>query len=281
MAVLITGGSGFIAAELAARLAASRPIVVLTRSKLQADWPVVKGAFQSFEDLRKLDGCEIDSVVHLAAVTGGSGEEEALDVNVQGSRRLFRYLLDRGVRKVITASSIAAVGCLDRQFTPLALPIPDDHPCLAKDMYGVSKSFVEQLAGYFHRRYPDADLVSFRFGSVVPEDWPGRSIGPDTPLHVPFAELARVYVSDVVRALELALDAPHTPGARVFNLVGPDASCVVPTAEMLRAVLGERADRLDLSYYERPGNEHKPIYALERIREAFGFVPQRSMRKPQ
>ncbi|MDF2726182.1 MAG: hypothetical protein K0Q59_5860 [Paenibacillus sp.] len=279
MAVLITGGTGFIAAELAAKLAASRPIVVMTRSKLQADWPVVKGAFQSFEDLRKLDSFEIDSVIHLAAVTGGSSEEEALDVNVQGSRRLFRYLLDRGVRKFITASSIAATGCLDRLFTPLAAPIPDDHPCLAKDIYGVSKSLVEQLTGYFHRVYPDADFASFRFGSVVPEDWPGQSVGPTTPMNIPFAQLARVYVSDVVRALELALDAPHTPGARVFNIVGPDASCDVPTADMLRAVLGERADALDLSYYAQPGNERKPVYAMERMRDAFGFVPQRSTRK--
>jgi UDP-glucose 4-epimerase len=98
-------------------------------------------------------------------------------------------------------------------------------------------------------------------------------------MNIPFAQLARVYVSDVVRALELALDAPHTPGARVFNIVGPDASCDVPTADMLRAVLGERADALDLSYYAQPGNERKPVYAMERMRDAFGFVPQRSTRK--
>lgn len=279
MAVLITGANGFIGAELANRLAASRSVVCMSRGKPLRDLPFVKGSFDRFEDLRQLDRYEIDTVVHLAAVTGSSSEEDALAVNVQGTRRLFRYLLDRGCGKLITASSIAAVGCLDRKFAPLRLPIPDDHPCLATDAYGFSKAMVEQLTHYFHRSHPATDFINFRFGVVVADDWTAQPVGTGTALSIPFAQLARVYVSDIVDAVEMAVEAPVKPGVRVCNILGADSSCDAPTADMLRAVLGERAGQYDLSYYERPGHERKPIYAMERMRDEFGFVPARSTRK--
>ena len=149
MKILVTGASGFIGQRLVKRLSANNSVVCLSRAKLAAEAVVVKGAFDRFEDLRKLDEFSFDAAVHLAAVTGGCSEEDGLSVNVLGTRRLYRYLLDRGCRQFITASSIAAVGSLHEDFYPLELPMPDQHPCLALDAYGFSKSLVEELSLYF------------------------------------------------------------------------------------------------------------------------------------
>lgn len=280
MAIFITGASGFIGTRLVERLSANHHVVCFSRTMQANDAVFLQGSFDRFEDLRKLDKYEIDTVVHLAAVTGGCSEEDGLAVNVAGTRRLFRYLLDRGCTKFITASSIAAVGCLNSGFIPLHLPISDDHPCLAKDAYGFSKAMTEELTRYFHRFHPDTDFTNFRFGAVVPEDWMPPPIGPDSNLSVPFVLLSRVYVSDAVDALVRAAEAPMKKGVRTCNLVGPDSSCGVPTLDMLHAVLGDQADRYDLSYYTIPGNENKPVFCMDYVRDELGFKPAVSTRKP-
>ncbi|WP_135556209.1 NAD-dependent epimerase/dehydratase family protein [Paenibacillus cymbidii] len=293
MTILITGASGFIGRKLTEELQTRHRVVALARSAAPERamstamesgsegviW--VRGAFDRFEDLRQLDAYDIDAVVHLAAVTGGCSEEDGLATNVIGTRRLYRYLLDRGCRTFVAASSIAAVGSLSREFAPLSLPIADDHPCLARDAYGFSKAQAEELTRYLHRVHADASFVNLRFGAVVADDWTPPVIVPGTALSIPFVLLARVYVSDIVRAIAAVLAAPHKPGVRICNVVGPDACCAAPTADMLAAVLGDRAGEYDLSYYAKPGNETKPVYAGGRMREEFGFVPLRSTRPQQ
>jgi UDP-glucose 4-epimerase len=148
----------------------------------------------------------------LAEVTGGCSEEDGLAVNVQGTRRLYRYLLDHGCRKFITASSIAAVGSLDNNFVPLQLPIPDDHDCLATDAYGWSKAMLEDLTRYLHRQSPDADFVNLRFGAVVPDSWSPAYVDTSTQVNIPFILLARVYVSDIIEGISRLIEAPTKPG---------------------------------------------------------------------
>lgn len=286
MAVLVTGAGGFIGERLVAALSASREVVAMSRRlpKLAQRGvggrvTYVGGSFDSFEDLRRLDGYPLDAVVHLAAATGGCGEEEGLAVNVLGTRRLLRYALDRGCRQIVAASSIAAVGSLDRRFAPLALPMADDHPCLAYDAYGASKALMEQMSRQMQRTQEDAGIVHLRLGSVAPDEtWQPEPVTADTLADIPFVTLARVYAADAVGALLAALEAPVRPGVHVYNVVGPDISADIPTADAIRAILGERANAYDLSYYARPGNAFKPLYAMERIRDELGFAPRRSTR---
>jgi nucleoside-diphosphate-sugar epimerase len=187
--------------------------------------------------------------------------------------------LDRGCHKFITASSIAAVGCLDTDFLPIALPMPDEHPCLAKDAYGFSKAMVEDLTHYLHRTLPDTDFINLRFGAVQSdESWIPTVINSTDNLEVPFVQLGQVYASDVVAAIIQIVEAPIKRGVRTCNLVGPDSNCSISTLDMLHLILGDKAAQYDLSYYEQPGNANKPLYAMDGIYREFGFKSVKSTR---
>src|SRR5664279_5686669 len=101
--VLVTGASGFLGSRLVARLATNHRVVALSRSPVEGASIDVNGSFTSATDLGTLDAYPIDTVVHLAATTGGSSEEDALDINVSGTRRLLRYCVDRGITRFVLA----------------------------------------------------------------------------------------------------------------------------------------------------------------------------------
>ncbi|MBW7459451.1 NAD-dependent epimerase/dehydratase family protein [Paenibacillus sepulcri] len=276
MKILITGVSGFIGERLARRLAGTHTVLGMARSPIEepASMEFVQGSFDNPEDLQKLDGEQIDAVIHLAAVTGGCSEEDGLAVNVQGTRRLYRYLIGQGCRRFITASSIAAVGCLDAGFIPQQLPIPDDHPCLAKDAYGLSKAMVEEVTRYFHRITPVSEFINLRFGSVVPdESWTPPVIGTDTRLNAPYVLLGRVFASDIVEGLVRIVEAPPADRVLNCNFVGPDSGSTVSSIEMLEALLGDHAADFDLSAYREPDGKYLPLYDMRRMKQEFGFSP--------
>lgn len=278
-AVLVTGASGFIGVALTRELVDTRKVVAMSRSRPVRGWSpgvsFVAGAFHSEKDLANLEEHRIGCLVHLGAVTGGCSEEDGLDVNVLGTRRLLRYLLDRGCRRFVLASSVAATGSLHHDFVPARMPIPDDHPYLARDAYGLSKAMVEDLTRYFGRLYPDAAFVNLRLGAVVDDEtWRPEPIKVGTPMRFPFVELARVMLSDAVRALASVVDGPPSVGVRTYNVVGPDATCEDPVPEVVRALLGDKAEGLDMSAYERPGHARDPLYAMEKIERELGFVPR-------
>ncbi|MCU6795997.1 NAD(P)-dependent oxidoreductase [Paenibacillus sp. WQ 127069] len=281
MTILLTGASGFIGQRLLERLStdAHEDVICLSRSPVNPSVAVIRGNYDRFEDLRLLDEFSISTVVHLAAVTGGCSEEDGLSVNLLGTRRLYRYLLDRGATRFIGASSIAAVGCLDNEFLPQQLPIPDDHICLAKDAYGLSKFMLEQLTYYLQRNHTDATFINLRLGSVVSDDsWTPPVVTTATKLTIPFVRLSHIYASDVVEAIVHAIHAPLQAGAYTWNMVGPESSCSIPTIAMLSAILGERAGQYDLSYYEQPGHSYKPIFSMENVQRELGFAPGKSTR---
>ncbi len=251
---LLTGASGYLAGELLRVWPGDRPVIRLSRQQPIAD---------------QLAGQTIECLIHLAAVTGGASEEDALAVNVAGTRRLIRELLDRGCRKFVLASSIAATGCLDARFRPRQLPIPDDHPCLAYDAYGLSKALMEETARYFARIEPAADITCLRIGAVR-ERWDLHAMPAGAPADGLFLMGAQVSVRDVVAGMLAVVNAPPRPGFHLYNLVGPDASCVEPVPALLRrGGLG----------YEWPGGDHDPIFDMRRFAEELGFRPAVSTRK--
>jgi len=269
--VLITGASGFIGKAAATSLAKTHDVVCMSRRNPGVDAPWVRGVFGEFEDLRQLDGVDIDAVIHLAAVTGGCLERDGILVNVEGTRCLMRYLMDRGCRKFVMASSIAAVGMQSTNFRPLSLPIPDEHPCLDRDGYGVSKYLMEEVTKYYQRQNENIDVLNLRLASIaddvaLPEP---RRVGPLGQWAL--GGITIMALGDTVRLLSMAVDAEHRPGVRILNATAPRAWVADPVADILR---GWWSDDVDVSHFEQPGHAFDAVYDVRAIERELGFVAE-------
>jgi UDP-glucose 4-epimerase len=267
--ILLTGATGFIGQALARELAGRHQVLCLSRSKPKVDLPWIRGDFASFEDLRQLDGRVIDAAIHLAAVTGGCLERDGMLVNVEGTRCLLRYLIDRGCKKFVLASSSAAVGAQSPAFRPLEVPIPDEHPCLDRHGYGFSKYLMEEVTRYYQRQNPDIDVINLRLAAIVPDEKPPAPAGLRPLGNWAACSLALMQRSDAVRVFTLAVESKHRPGVRVLNAAGPRVWASVPTAEILRHWWGSD---VDLSYYQQPGHERDSVFDVRRIRDELGFT---------
>ena len=276
--ILITGTSGFIGRQLAMSLAKTHDVICLSRrATALTGVTAYEGDFTVPEVLRQLDDHPMDVIIHLAAVTGGCTEEDGLRVNVLGTHQLLRYGIARGVRKLVLASSIAAVGFQSVKFRPLRVPIPDDHPCLDRDGYGVSKYLMEEVTHYLSRQNEDLDFINIRLASIAPDDSTPtpRKAGPLTAWAL--GGLSVMFASDAVRCFTRAAEAPYKPGVRTMNAVGNPACAGDPVPDILRAWYGPDAGGLDLSHYERPGHAFDPVYDIGLIEREIGFRPERSV----
>jgi len=274
--ILITGVSGFIGRALAEVLGATDRVIGLSRKSIEIPGVItIPGDFAEPADLHQLDAYPIDLLIHLGAVTGGCSEEDGLRVNVAGTHHLLRYLIDRGCRKFVLASSIAVVGLQSVDFRPLQLPMPDDHPCLDRDGYGFSKYMMEEVTRYLARQHDQLDFINLRLASIVPDEEPValRAAGPIGAWAI--ATVTKMYLSDAVRCFMLAAAAAPKPGVRILNAVGAQAAVADSVPTLLRAWYGDEVEKLDLAYYERPGHERDAFYDIARIEAELGFVPER------
>jgi UDP-glucose 4-epimerase len=268
--ILVTGASGFIGKALAAALAPHHQVIAMSRrAPGLPEIPFIRGDFGSFEDLRQLDQHSIDVVIHLAAVTGGCLERDGILVNVEGTRCLMRYLMDRGCKKFVMASSIAAIGFQNVKFRPVQLPIPDEHPCLDRDGYGLSKYLMEEVTRYYQRQDETLDVINLRLSSVRPDENPGQPAGVRPLGQWALGGITVMVLADAVRAFTLAAEAPYKPGVRILNATAASAWASAPTAAVLRNWWG---DAVDLGYFAQSGNEYAAAYDVSAIERELGFT---------
>lgn len=173
MALVITGGTGFIGSQLA-RLAVAegqRPVLLdpappgpsLTDVADQVEY--VRSSLNSLSSLIEiLRRHEADTVFHLGGMLSVPSEEDpwsAYEVNIQGTYRLMEAARLCGVGKFILASSIAVYS----QDLP-AGPVDEtsvEHPTT---IYGVGKVCGELMGRFYQRRF-GLDFRALRLPSVV------------------------------------------------------------------------------------------------------------------
>ena len=110
--ILVTGSTGWLGGKLCEALVA-RGVTVVGLARRDTDIAgvmSVRADLATGAGLEKLQGLEFDCCVHLAAVAGWGALADCLEVNVQGTRRLFDALLAGGCTRFVVASSISTVG---------------------------------------------------------------------------------------------------------------------------------------------------------------------------
>jgi threonine 3-dehydrogenase len=175
---LITGGTGFIGAEIARLLIAAgpdraEPIHVAQRSP---DLGRLSDLADQVElhHLDLTDPDEIGSVVaavapkrvfHFGAILTGPGEQDPqalLEANAVGFVRMIEACRQAGTEQFIFASSIGTYG----RDLPEDEPISDLSLQRPNTVYGVTKVFGENLGTYYRTRY-GLDFRSLRYPAIV------------------------------------------------------------------------------------------------------------------
>jgi len=145
---LVTGGAGFIGAQLVSRLAAAGTAVTVLdnfkrarRDRLSelsqtGRVTVVEGDIRSFDTLAHVMR-GVDLVYHLAAQSNVMGAVDdpdySITTNVMGTFNVLRSAAEAKVKRVVFTSSREVYGEAQR------LPVGEGHPWLAKNPYGASK----------------------------------------------------------------------------------------------------------------------------------------------
>jgi UDP-glucose 4-epimerase len=159
MAILVTGGAGYIGSVTAELLREhGEKIVVLDdlnrghRAALDEDVPFYHGRVgdQALVD-RITREHEIESCIHFAALAyvGESVEKPALyyENNVEQGVALMGALLQAGVRRIVFSSTCATYGESEE------IPIQEKAPQRPKNPYGWSKLIMERLLDSYDHAY--------------------------------------------------------------------------------------------------------------------------------
>jgi len=248
MAILITGGAGFIGAHLARRLIEEGEEVVLFDISPQSRLvqpirhrvKLARGDLSSWNDIfDAIRTYNVKGVYHLGALLAVAAEENpmlAYRVNVDGTLHILEAARLLGLEGVVYLSSIASYG--------IGIPeiVNEDVIQMPTSMYGVSKVISERMGEYHHRRF-GVDFRALRFPAVVgPGRGPGGATAYSTLMisepalgrsyQVPVSEetqMPLLYIKDAVQSLVSLYGANNDRlKRRVYNIAG-----FSPTAKQL------------------------------------------------
>ena len=180
----------------------------------------------------------VDAVVHMAAIASPRSDppEVVFRNNVMSTFNLLEAAALLGVRNVVMASSISALGYAfrHRDFNPLHIPIDETHPLLSQDSYGLSKMVGEELAEGFLRRTPDLAVSSLRFTWVLDQEdiQVARKAREQRETSGGGAFWTWVDVRDAASACRLAMEN-NRPGHEAFYIAAPEIRLDVPIEDLL------------------------------------------------
>jgi UDP-glucose 4-epimerase len=288
--VLVTGGGGFIGANLVRGLLARGDDVRIldnfatgNRANLDGlDVEVIEGELRSYERVHNaVRGVEV--VFHLGAL--GSVPRSVQDpltssaVNIEGTLNVLLAARDEGVRRVVYSSSSSVYG-LRRE-----LPVTESMAPDPLSPYGVAKLAAERYCVAFSRVYESFESVVLRYFNVFgPRQSPDSQYAAVIPLFM--ARIAAgepitingdgeqsrdfTYVANVVDATIRAADAPAVSG----SLLNVAASAPVSVNE-LSDTIGRILDRPVTKVFGPPraGDVRDSWADISAAREALGWEP--------
>ena len=271
MKVLITGGAGFIGANLSRALTRSSAIDEVrvlddlstgTRANLDGvdgvEVRFTEGSVLDYELLRKVsDG--VDSIVHLAAIASvplSLATPATHDAGATGTLNVFEAARELGVPHVVVASSSAVYGSNPK------LPISEDDWTRPLSPYAVSKMATEGYALAYQASY-GMKTLAFRFFNVY---------GPLQPAEHAYAAVIPKFIDAALTGRPLTICGDGTQ-SRDFTFVTD--ICQVIVSAVVGQVSGP-ADQPRVQHEHDAAGTHRRTGVgaratrLERVHEAPG-----------
>jgi UDP-glucose 4-epimerase len=305
MAVLVTGGAGYIGSAFVEQcVAAGEDVIVLDDLSRGHRGAVDPGAvfYQGRTGDRDLVARiarehALDACVHFAALAyvGESVTEPGryYDNNFTQAQVLFETLLEAGVERVVFSSTCATYG------VPKEVPIPETHPQWPINPYGWSKLFVERLLADFDRAYglkfvalryfnaagatalrgerhePETHLIPLALDAAMGRRPKLSVFGTDYPTPDGTAIRDYIHIEDLGDAHVLALRHLREGGASEYlNLGNGTGYSVLEVLEATKRVTG-----LEVPHENAPRREGDPprlVGDATRAREVLGWQPKRA-----
>jgi len=287
VAVLVTGGAGFIGSHVAeALLARGEDVVVLDdlssgkRENLPDGVELVEGDVREPQD-ELFAGVNPTHCYHLAAqidvrVSVARPDHDA-QVNVLGTVNLLQAALEHDTQIVFSSTGGAIYGECDG-------PATEDAPRLPLSPYGTSKLAAEEYLATYNRLY-GTKHVTLRYGNVYgPRQDPHGEAGVvsiflstllagEAPKVFGDGAQTRdyVYVGDVARA---TLAAAGQNGS-VYNVGTGRETSVVELLELCQRIAGSDFDATFMP--QRPGEIQRSVVDPSRAVDELGWRPERSL----
>lgn len=180
MAILVTGGAGYIGSHTCVELLdAGYEIVVFdnfVNSKpetIQRIKQITNKEFKFYEtdllDRRVMEQIfrenQIEAVVHFAGLkaVGESVEKPLLYYhnNISGSLVLFETMAKYNVRRIVFSSSATVYG------NPASVPIREDFPLSTTNPYGTTKLMIENILREIHTSDPQWSIALLRYFNPI------------------------------------------------------------------------------------------------------------------
>jgi nucleoside-diphosphate-sugar epimerase len=274
--VLVTGADGSIGRAATIDLGQAgydvTGLALRYEQSSTADRPLIGDARSPADVAAALD--DVDAVLHLAAIPHPSlgTPEEVFDNNVTATFNVLAQAGQRGIGRVVIASSINAFGVpLNvNPVVPAYYPLDEEVGADIADAYSLSKNVDEQSARMAWRRW-GTNVIALRFPLVKTRE---KLLEIAAKVAVDPAAMARegwayLDLRDAMSAIIAALESP-VPGAHVVGLAADDILLDRPTDELLR----EYAPTVPLRR-RVPGRGS--LIDTTRARELLGFTPRYSI----
>jgi UDP-glucose 4-epimerase len=303
MAILVTGGAGYIGSVTTELLRArGHEVVVLDnlsrghRQAIASDTPFYEGDVGDAELVVNIvQKHDIDACIHFAAYAyvGESVSNPVMyyENNVQQGIRLLGALVHSGVRRLVFSSTCATYG------EPQHIPIDESHPQLPANPYGWSKLFLERIMTDYSAAY-QLKLVALRyFNAAGASQQLGEHHDPETHLIPLVLKAAQgevdhvavfgndyqtsdgtcirdyIHVVDLAEAHALALQYLHAGNDSVaINLGNGRGYSVLDVIKETREIT-DRDIKIEMRE-RRPGDPSHLVADSSRARTVLGWQPQ-------
>jgi UDP-glucuronate 4-epimerase len=306
MKILLTGAAGFIGSHLASRLCGRGdrvtgldnfdpfyPRVVkegnLAELLVRDDFQLVEGDLTDPHDVDQAFEVagEVETVVHLAALAGVrpsiASPGRYWNVNVTGTLHLLRACRERGVRRVVFASSSSVYG-LDSdvpfsEYDPCSRPLS---PYAATKragelmafnhhhLYGASVTCLRLFTVYGPRQRPD--LAIHKFTRLIAAGQPIELFGDGT------TSRDYTWIDDILDGIVAAIDQqvrdPRT-AYRIYNLGGSQPTTLRELVDRIEAALGKKA--VIEWKPEEPGDMKHTLADVDLAQGDLGYLPKVSI----
>ncbi|MGG0823437.1 UDP-glucose 4-epimerase GalE [Paenibacillus turicensis] len=306
MAILVTGGAGYIGSHTVAELLDQGKEVVVIDNLQSGHRDALLGGKLYEGDLRDkallaklFSENDIEAVIHFAAnsLVGESMQKPVkyYDNNVYGTLCLLEAMDEANVRKIVFSSTAATYGEPDK------VPIEESDPTNPTNVYGETKLTMERMMSWFDKvlgiKY--VALRYFNAAGAHPSGKIGEDHSPEThliPLIIQAAQGKRsaisvfgddyptadgtcvrdyIHVSDLADAHVLAVQHLLAGGeSDVFNLGNGQGFSVKEVIAKVQEVTG-RSFPVEISP-RRAGDPAVLIASSEKARKVLGWNPSRN-----